>query len=304
MPLPDLPPVRGRLLRDEALAPFTWFRVGGAAEALFLPADEADLAAFLAALPAQIPVTVLGVGSNVIVRDGGVAGVVVRLAGRAFSGVTALEGERLELGAGLLDSKAADAAAELNLTGLEFLVGVPGTIGGALRMNAGCYDREIKDILVSATGIDRTGRTVDFTPAEAGFGYRHSAFPEHVILTRCVVQGAPGAAEDIRALMASYRARREAAQPIREKTGGSTFANPDPPGTPNQRKAWELIDRAGQRGRMIGGAQVSEKHCNFLINRGSATAAEIEDLGEAVRAAVKAESGVELRWEIKRIGRR
>lgn len=305
MPLPDLPPVRGRLLRDEALAPFTWFRVGGPAEALFLPADEADLAAFLAALPRAVPVTVLGVGSNVIVRDGGVEGVVVRLAGRAFAGVTALEGDRLELGAGLLDSKAAEAAADINLTGLEFLVGVPGTIGGALRMNAGCYDREIKNILVSATGIDRAGRTIAFTAADAGFSYRHSAFAPDVILTRCVVQGEASAApEEIRALMASYRARREAAQPIREKTGGSTFANPDPPGTPNQRRAWELIDRAGQRGRVIGDAQVSEKHCNFLINRGGATAADIEDLGEAVRAAVKAESGVELRWEIKRIGRR
>lgn len=299
-----LPAVRGRLLFNEPLAPFTWFRVGGPADILFLPADREDLAAFMAHLPRDIPVTVLGVGSNVIIRDGGVEGVVIRLAGRAFAQIIALDEGRLEVGAALLDAKAAEAAAELGLSGLEFLVGIPGTIGGAMIMNAGCYDREIKDVLVSAHGVDRDGRMRSFTPAEVGFAYRHSAVPRDVVLTHAVLQGAPG--DDpalIRERMNEFRARREAAQPIREKTGGSTFANPDPPGAPNQRKAWQLIDQAGLRGHRLGGAMVSDKHCNFLINTGTATAADIESLGEHVRAVVRDVCGVDLRWEIKRLGR-
>jgi UDP-N-acetylmuramate dehydrogenase len=301
-----LPPVRGRLLAREGLAPFTWFRVGGPAEALFLPADEDDLAAFLAAAPGDIPVTALGVGSNVIVRDGGVEGVVVRLAGRGFAGMTAHADGTLRVGAGALDARVAEAAADAGFEGLEFLVGIPGAIGGALIMNAGCYECEIKDVLVEARGVDRAGQRVVFRPAagDVAFSYRHSTFPANVILTEAVLAGRPGGArETIRARMDAFKARREASQPIREKTGGSTFANPDPPGAPDQRKAWALIDAAGQRGRRRGGAQVSEKHCNFLINTGDATAADIEGLGEDVRAAVKAASGVDLRWEIKRIGR-
>ena len=300
----SLPPARGRVIANEALAPFTWFRVGGPAQALFLPADCEDLAAFLAALDPTIAVTVIGVGSNLIVRDGGVDGVVVRLAGKAFGGVRDLGAGRLEVGAGALDAKVAEAAATLGYSGFEFLVGIPGTIGGALRMNAGCYEREIKDVLVSAHGVDRAGRAVAFGAAEAGFSYRHSAFPETVIFTHAVFQGEPGGDPTaIKAQMDGFRARREAAQPIREKTGGSTFANPDPPGTPNQRRAWAVIDAAGLRGRRRGGAVISEKHCNFLINVAEATAADIEGLGEEMRTAVKAHSGVELRWEIKRIGK-
>lgn len=299
-----MPAVRGRLIEQEALAPFTWFRVGGPAQMLFLPADEADLAAFLAALDPAIPVTAIGVGSNLIVRDGGIDGVVVRLAGKAFAQVRDLGEGRIEVGAGALDAKVAEGAAGFGYGGLEFLVGIPGTIGGALKMNAGCYEYEIKDVLVSAHGVDRAGRAVAFSAAEAGFSYRHSSFPADVIFTHAVLKGAPGGDPvAIRAQMEVFRARREAAQPIREKTGGSTFANPDPPGTPDQRRAWALIDAAGLRGRRRGGAQVSEKHCNFLINCGDATAADIEGLGEEVRSAVLAHSGVELRWEIKRIGK-
>jgi UDP-N-acetylmuramate dehydrogenase len=299
-----LPPVRGRLMANERLAPFTWFRVGGPADVLFVPADEADLVAFLAALDPAMPVTVIGVGSNLIVRDGGVEGVVIRLAGRAFAAIEDQGGGYLRVGAGALDAKVAEAAALLEIAGLEFLVGIPGTIGGALAMNAGCYGREIKDVFVSAHGVTRRGAPVTFGPAEAGFGYRHSGFPADVIFTHAVLRGTGHADKDtLQARMDEHRARREAAQPIREKTGGSTFANPDPPGAPNQRRAWELIDAAGLRGHRRGGAQVSDKHCNFLINTGAATAADIEGLGEEVRSAVKAASGVELRWEIKRIGR-
>jgi UDP-N-acetylmuramate dehydrogenase len=299
-----LPPVRGRIMFQEPLAPFTWFRVGGPADALFIPADREDLAQFLAALPADIPVTAIGVGSNLIVRDGGVAGVVVRLAGRAWAEVTPLGDGRLEVGAGALDAKVAEAAAKEGIAGLEFLVGIPGTIGGALIMNAGCYDGEIKDVLISAHGIGRDGRPVAVRRDEIEFSYRHTDLPEDVVFTHAVLVGRGAAApEAIAAKMADFRERREAAQPIREKTGGSTFANPDPPGTPNQRKAWQLIDQAGCRGRRRGGAQVSEKHCNFLLNVENATAADIEGLGEDVRAAVRADSGVALRWEIKRIGR-
>ena len=299
--LDRLPPVRGKLLADEVIAPFTWFRVGGPADALFLPKDEQDLADFLAATPDDIPVTVLGASSNVIVRDGGIAGVVVRLT-PAFGKVEA-SGLRVTAGAAALDARVSQAAAQAGIAGMEFFSGVPGTIGGALRMNAGCYDRETKDVLVEAHALDRKGRRVTLKHSDFGFSYRHTEAPEDLIFVEAVFEGTKDEPAAIMARIEALKARREQTQPIREKTGGSTFANPDPPGTPNQRRAWKLVDEAGMRGHRRGGAQVSELHCNFLINTGNATAADIEGLGEDVRAAVKAKSGVELRWEIKRIGR-
>ena len=301
MSLPELPPVRGRLLRNEALAPYTWFRVGGPADALFIPADEHDLADFLRALPEDVQVYPMGVGSNLIVRDGGMAGVVIRLAGRAFGEVKA-NGVRVTAGAGALDMGVARAAAKAGIAGLEFLVGIPGTVGGALTMNAGCYGRETKDILVSARGYSRRGEERLYGLADFGFAYRRSQV-EGVIWVEATFEGAPDDPAAIEARMAEITAKREASQPIREKTGGSTFANPDPPGTPNQRSSWRLIDEAGMRGARRGAAQVSEKHCNFLINTGDATAADIEGLGEDVRAAVMKKHGVDLHWEIRRVGR-
>jgi UDP-N-acetylmuramate dehydrogenase len=297
----SLPPVRGRLLLAERLAPFTWFRVGGEAEALFIPADAADLANFLRALPSEVPVYPIGVGSNLIVRDGGVPGVVVRLAGREFGSVV-IDGDKVIAGSGTLDATVARTAAKAGLSGLEFLVGIPGTIGGALTMNAGCYGRETRDILESAWGFDRSGEVRSYTASEFGFRYRHSD-PTGIIWVQAVFRGQRDEPAAIEARMSEISTKREAAQPIREKTGGSTFANPDPPGVPNARSAWKLVDEAGMRGARRGGAQVSEQHCNFLINTGDATAADIEGLGEDVRAAVKATSGVDLRWEIRRIGR-
>ena len=293
-----LPPVRGRLMLDAPLAPFTWLRVGGAAEALFIPADEADLAGLLAALPPEIPVTVLGVGSNVIIRDGGVAGLVVRLAARPFT-EAAIEPEagRVMAGAAALDAAVARAAARAGVAGLEFLAGIPGTVGGALTMNAGCYGDETADILVTAWGIDRTGAYRMFTVAELGYGYRHSAAPEGMIWTGAVFQGGGAAPAVLEARIAAITQRREATQPIREKTGGSTFKNP--PGD----SAWRLVDAAGWRGKRHGGAMFSPLHANFLINAENATAADLEGLGEAVRADVLAKFGIGLDWEIKRIGR-
>jgi UDP-N-acetylmuramate dehydrogenase len=299
--LDRLPPVRGKLLPNEQLAPFTWFRVGGAADALFLPKDEEDLSEFLAKLDPLIPVTVLGAASNVIVRDGGIAGVVVRL-GPAFGRIAA-EGMRVTAGAAALDARVSVAAANAGIAGLEFFSGVPGTIGGALKMNAGCYDRETKDALVEARALNRKGERVTLKAKDFGFTYRHTEAPDDLIFTEAVFEGAKDEPAKILERIEALKARREQTQPIREKTGGSTFANPDPPGTPDQRRAWKLVDEAGMRGARRGGAQVSEMHCNFLINTGEATAADIEGLGEDVRAAVKAKSGVELRWEIKRIGR-
>jgi UDP-N-acetylmuramate dehydrogenase len=299
--LDRLPPVRGKLLADEALAPFTWFRVGGAADALFLPKDEADLAEFLGKLDPIIPVTVLGAASNVIVRDGGIPGVVVRL-GPSF-GKVATDGLRVTAGAAALDGRVSVAAANAGIAGLEFFSGVPGTIGGALRMNAGCYGRETKDVLVEAYALDRQGKRVKLANADFHFSYRHTDASEELIFVEALFEGTPDEPAAITERIEALKARRETTQPIREKTGGSTFANPDPPGTPNQRSSWKLIDEAGMRGHRRGGAQVSELHCNFLLNIGDATAADIEGLGEDVRAAVKAKSGVELRWEIKRIGR-
>lgn len=296
------PQVRGQLLKGERLAPYTWFRVGGPADALFLPADEADLADFLRGISPDVPVTVLGVGSNVIVRDGGMPGVVIRLGGRQFARIEALDGWRLRAGAGALDSMVAKGAAKAGITGLEFYVGVPGTIGGALTMNAGCYGRETKDVLAEATAMTRSGQRLVIPASEFGFTYRHNALPEGLIFLDATFQGAPDDPTAIAARMAGITAKREGSQPIREKTGGSTFKNPMTP-SGDKLSAWLLVDEAGMRGAKRGGAQVSEKHANFLINTGEATAADIEGLGEDVRAAVKAMRGVELEWEIKRLGR-
>ena len=294
-----LSPVRGKLLFDEALAPFTWFRVGGPADVLFLPADNTDLTDFLLALPDEVPRLILGVGSNVIVRDGGVEGVVIRLAGRAFAGIEIdAEESKLIAGPGALDAAVARAAAKAGIGGLEFYAGVPGTIGGALTMNAGCYGAETKDVLQVAWGVDRTGEMRAWEVADLGYGYRHSAVPENgMIWLQAVFQGRRDDPAAIQARMAEIGARREASQPIREKTGGSTFRNP--PG----HSAWKLVAEAGWRGRPYGAAMFSPLHANFMINTGEATAADLEGLGEAVRADVAAKTGVMLEWEIKRIGR-
>jgi len=300
----DLPPVRGQLLKGESLAPFTWFRVGGPADVLFLPADEADLAEFLRALPEDVPITVLGVGSNVIVRDGGIPGVVIRLAGRQFAQIHIEEDTcRVIAGAGALDSMVAKAAAKAGIAGLEFFAGVPGTIGGALMMNAGCYGVETKDVLVSAWGYDRSGEAPRvFDNADFGFSYRHNSIEGQIIWLQAVFQGTRSTPEAVTARMADITAKREGSQPIREKTGGSTFKNPLAPNG-DKLSAWMLVDEAGMRGHKRGGAQVSEKHANFLINTGNATAADIEGLGEEIRAAVREKNEIELEWEIKRIGR-
>jgi UDP-N-acetylmuramate dehydrogenase len=297
--VPDLrarmPELRGRLIASQPLAELTWFRVGGPAQVLYSPQDEADLAYFLARLPAEVPATVVGLGSNLIVRDGGVAGVVIRL-GRGFSEIVVENGDRLRAGTAVPDVKVARAAQEASIAGLSFLRGIPGSIGGALRMNGGAYGGETKDVLIEARGVDRSGRVVTFTNAAMHYTYRHCGAPEDVIFTDALFQGRPGDPTVIAAEMDKITESREATQPIKSRTGGSTFKNP--PG----HKAWQLIDAAGCRGLTVGGAQVSTMHCNFLINLGSATAADIESLGETVRARVKANSGVELDWEIKRIG--
>lgn len=289
-----LPAVRGSLTANAPLADLTWFRVGGPAQVLFVPADEDDLAYFLAGLPAEVPVTVIGLGSNLIVRDGGVPGVVIRLA-RGFTEVV-VEGARVTAGAGVPDVKVARAAADAGIAGFSFLRGIPGAIGGALRMNGGAYGGETRDVLVRADAVTRAGGKVSFSNADMGFTYRHCGVPDDVIFTRAVFEGQPGDAAVIAAEMAKITESREATQPIKSRTGGSTFKNP--PGT----SAWKLVDAAGCRGLTMGRAQVSELHTNFLINLGGATAAEIEGLGEEVRRRVKETSGVTLEWEIKRIG--
>lgn len=290
-----LPKPRGRLTADAMLGPQTWFRAGGAAEVLFRPADTEDLATFLAALPADVPVTVLGLGSNVLVRDGGIRGVVVRLM-RGFTGVT-VEGGEVIAGAGAPDLNVALTARDHALTGLEFLSGIPGTIGGAFPTNAGAYGGDLAQVLISAEAVDRTGTVRTVTPAELGLSYRHSDAPASWIFTSARLRATPGDQLAIARRIAEIDAARAESQP-RSRTGGSTFANP-----PNLR-AWELIDRAGCRGLRVGAAQVSERHANFLINTGEATAADIEGLGEEVRRRVFEQSGVLLQWEIRRIGER
>lgn len=288
-----LPRPRGRLVADAPLGPQTWFRTGGPAEVLFRPADVEDLSSFLAALPADVAVTVLGVGSNLLVRDGGVRGVVIRLM-RGFTAI-AVEGNELVSGAGAPDLNVALTARDHGLAGLEFLSGIPGTIGGAIAMNGGAYGGELSQVLVSAEAVDRRGAVHRVAAADLGFSYRHSAAPADWIFTSARLRATPGDQLAIARRIAEIDAARTESQP-RSRTGGSTFVNPD------GHKAWELIDRAGCRGLRIGEAQVSEKHCNFLINLGAATAAEIEALGEEVRRRVHAHSGVQLTWEIKRIG--
>jgi UDP-N-acetylmuramate dehydrogenase len=295
-----LPRVRGRLTENAPLAGVTWFRVGGPAEVMFRPADEQDLAEFLARAPQDVPITVIGVGSNLLVRDGGVPGVVIRL-GRGFVDMRVHDGQRIEAGAGALDLNVAITARDAAIGGLEFLVGVPGTIGGGLRMNAGAYGREIKDIVVTARIVDRAGDLRTLTNAQMGFAYRHSAPAEDVIFVSALLQGASGDPATIQTRMNEIDAAREASQPLRTRTGGSTFANPDDPRAEG-RKAWQLIEAVGGRGMTMGGAQVSEKHCNFLINTGAARAHDIEALGEELRRRVREQFGVELRWEIRRIG--
>lgn len=290
-----MPDLRGRLTANEPLAPLTWFRAGGTAEALFVPADEADLAYALAALSPDVPVTVLGLGSNMIVRDGGVPGLTIRL-GRGFGAIAVEHGHRIRAGAAAPDVKVARAAADAAIDGLAFFRGIPGSVGGALRMNAGAHGGETTDTLVAARGVARNGTVRVYTHAEMGFAYRHCGVPDDVIFTEGLFQGRSGDRDAILAEMDRITTAREASQPIREKTGGSTFKNP--PGA----KAWQLIDAAGCRGLTRGDAQVSPMHCNFLINRGAATAADIEGLGDEVRARVFAGSGIDLHWEIKRIG--
>ncbi len=290
-----MPQLRGRLLANEMLGPLTWFRVGGPAQILFTPADGDDLAYFLSKLPSNISVYTVGVGSNLIVRDGGVPGVVIRLSPRGFGEVMA-DGDTVRAGTAALDKRVAEVAAQARIGGMEFLFGIPGSIGGALRMNAGANGGETKDVLVEAHGVTRKGERVALSNAGMKFVYRSHGVDESIIFTAALFRGTVTDQETIRMRMAEVQQHRETAQPIREKTGGSTFKNP--PG----HSAWKLVDAAGCRGLRVGGAQVSDMHCNFLINTGDATADDIETLGETVRKRVKENSGIELHWEIKRIG--
>jgi UDP-N-acetylmuramate dehydrogenase len=293
-PCDALPPVRGTYSFGAALKDLVWFRAGGAAEVLYRPADAEDLATFLAARPADVTVSVIGVGSNLLIREGGIPGVVVRLP--AAFGTVSTDGVRVRAGAAALDAAVSRKAADAGVAGLEFLRGIPGTIGGALKMNAGCYGTEIKDIFVEATAIDGKGDTHVLTAADMGFVYRKSNIPDDFIFIDAVFEGTRDDPDTVRQRMEDLLTRREASQPIRSRTGGSTFKNP--PG----HKAWQLIEQAGCRGLRVGEAQVSELHTNFLINLGNATAAEIEALGEEVRSRVKEKFDIDLEWEIKRVG--
>ena len=290
----DLPVVRGSLRENIGLAPFTWLRVGGAAEVLFIPKDEADLAHFLSSTPDEIPVHILGVASNTLVRDGGIKGVVIRL-GPAFGNIST-KGTELSAGSAALDKVVARKAADAGIAGLEFYAGVPGTIGGALRMNAGCYGAETKDILKTVVALDRAGRRQIMDLAEMEYSYRYCGAPSDLIFTEAIFEGKKDEPSNIHGRIVQITARREASQPIREKTGGSTFKNPE------GYSSWKLIDAAGCRGLTIGGAQISEQHCNFMINMGDASAADLEALGETVKARVLETQGIELHWEVKRIG--
>lgn len=293
--LSRLPEVRGRLIANADLGKQSWFRVGGPAEVLFKPADLEDLQNFLKQRPEDIPLTVLGVASNLIIRDGGIPGVTIRLL-KDFTKIECLDDQHLKTGAGATDRSLAMAACKHGIGDLEFFSGIPGTIGGAVRMNAGCYGRETKDALVEASCLDRQGNLHTVTPDSLNMQYRHTDLPEDWIVTSAIFKGRPAAISDIEARLAEIRQKREEAQPIREKTGGSTFANPHPD------SSWQLIDAAGCRGLSHGGAQISEKHCNFMINTGNASALDLEQLGEMVRKRVFDHAGTWLRWEIKRIG--
>lgn len=289
------PPVAGRLTADAPLAPLVWFKSGGVAQWLFEPKDIADLREFLAQVPADVPVMALGLGSNLIVRDGGVPGVVVRL-GKAFAGVRKVDDVTLECGGGTSGIMVSSTARDHGIAGMEFLRSIPGTVGGFVRMNGGAYGREVKDILIDCDVVTRDGQLATLTISALGYTYRHSDLAEGATVVAARFYGQPGDPDSIQTEMDRISASREASQPLRSKTGGSTFKNP-----PGER-AWELVDRAGCRGLAIGGAQVSEKHTNFLINTGMATSADIEALGDEVRRRVKDNSGVELEWEIKRVG--
>jgi UDP-N-acetylmuramate dehydrogenase len=297
--------VRGRYTENAPLGTTGWFKCGGPADVMFKPADRDDLIQFLTHCPLEIPVTILGAMSNTIVRDGGVPGVTIRL-GREFAGIEA-DGETVKAGALALDANVAQVAAEAGIGGLEFFSGIPGTIGGALRMNAGCYGSETKDVLVEANAIDRNGTVHTLTPDQMDMTYRHVGVPDDFVFIGATFKGKKDNAENVLTRMAEIKQKREASQPIREKTGGSTFANPSPAelkkaNLPEDTKVWQIIDQVGGRGLTIGGALMSEKHCNFMINSGNATAADLENLGEEVRKRVGDKFGISLRWEIKRIG--
>ena len=300
----NLPEVRGRILKDTPLAKITWLRVGGPADVLFMPADADDLAHFLKELPTDIPVLTIGIGSNLLVRDGGLRGVVIRL-GPGFAKV-ATDGVQIRAGAAALDAMVAKRAAAAGIAGLEFYRGIPGTVGGALMMNAGAYGSETKDVLVEAVALDRQGKRHVFTNSQMGFTYRKNALsdgngPDGLIFIEALYEGRAGDTGEITARMDEIMAKREASQPVKERTGGSTFKNPDP-ATTGGLGAWQLIDAVGGRGRVVGDAMFSELHCNFLINRGKASAADLETLGENVRSDVLREAGIDLHWEVKRVG--
>ncbi|MEJ8474692.1 UDP-N-acetylmuramate dehydrogenase [Roseibium algae] len=288
--------IRGKLTANQPLSAVTWFRIGGPAQLMFQPADEADLSAFLAKLPESVPVLPVGLGSNLLIRDGGLEGVVIRLSAKGFGGVEILEGNRLKVGAAVPDKRLSEAAAKAGLGGFSFYTGIPGGIGGALRMNAGAHGTETCQRMVQLTGIDRQGKRHVLTNADMGYGYRHSGASKDLIFTEAVFEGEPASEDTVRQEMAEVVAHREKAQPIREKTGGSTFKNPA--GT----SAWKEVDAAGCRGLTIGGAQMSEMHCNFMINTGEASGHDLELLGETVRKRVFEHSGIRLEWEIKRLG--
>ncbi len=290
-----LPDLKGKLKANALLSDITWFRVGGPAQLLFRPADEADLAYFLKQLPEDVPVTVIGLGSNLLVRDGGIPGVVIRL-GRGFGEITIEEGHRLRAGTAVPDVKVARAAADAGIAGLAFYRGIPGSVGGALRMNGGAHGKETCEVLVEAHAVDRAGNIHVLNVDDMNYSYRHCGAPADYIFTQALFQGEEGSRDKILTEMEEIAEYREQAQPIKARTGGSTFKNP--PGN----SAWKLIDAAGCRGLMVGGAKVSEKHCNFLINEGGASSADLEELGETVRARVKETSGIELEWEIRRLG--
>jgi UDP-N-acetylmuramate dehydrogenase len=293
----DMSTIRGRLTPDAPMSKITWFQVGGPADLLFSPADADDLATFLRALPEDVPVLIVGIGSNLLVRDGGIEGVVIRLSGKGFGKIENLGNNRLFAGAAVPDKRLAAAALEAGLAGFEFYHGIPGAIGGALRMNAGANDTETTNRVVEVHALDRGGNKHIISHADMGYSYRHSEASDGLIFTGAVFEGVPAKRDDIQRAMDAVQEHREAVQPIREKTGGSTFKNPLP------HSSWKLIDEAGLRGFQIGGAQMSQMHCNFMINTGGATAHDLESLGETVRTRVKARSGVVLEWEIKRLGR-